>query len=222
MPSSIIKQISEILPETVHSVELPIELKKYFDLLLKTQSGLAFFSIMDKEKNITQTWRMLQDEISAYLSQLRKDGKYNGAYLTLLVNSSNQTDVLSLQRIAANPYVCRKIIVPSFESKSVSQIIENLPFFPLPNRIKAQISRPPIDPFIVSKNSGFSSDLVEKLLKRVSPNTIKEQLLSGNFDTPTFSTKADTPDKEVAVTNIDEKFYLRGVKINGFRNYGNS
>ncbi len=218
MASSLIDQVRHALPRGIEILSNPPEVG-HADLLVHTGAGFAFFRVVGPNEDLVVSWRTVQNEIARYLSRLSQKGAREGAYLALLVEG--QRDPVVLQRIAANPYVCRKVVVPSYQGLNVGEVVDELPFFPLPDRVQKTIRRPPVDPLIVASGTGLASTFVEHLLESRGPERLRTDLLAGLYD--------ELPDAIPAIArspvqgreaSASDRLFVRQVHLQGFRNYG--
>lgn len=222
MAGRLINRLRDTLVEGMTPLDMPEEMKQC-DLLVWTPAGYAFFRIIDPQQDIVASWRTAQDEIAVFLRRLsRKESQSSGVYLALLVEGERQADNVKIQRIAANPFVCRKIIIPGIDERNLEEKVWQLPFFPLPKHIQHSIRRLPADPSQVCRGTGLSEGFLEALLGRVGSERIKEELLKQSFDAPV----EDFIEKESVVPVIGrtmgeaERLKVRKIMLQSFRNYG--
>lgn len=217
MASNLIDRVRHALPRGAELLSNPPEVA-HADLLVHTGAGFAFFRVVHPQEDLVASWRTVQNEIARYLSRLSVDGHQEGAYLALLVEG--QRDPVQLQRIAANPYVCRKVVVPS-DGINVERVVDELPFFPLPDRVQTTIRRPPVNPLVVARGTGLTRTFVEHLLESRSAERIRGDLLAGVYDTlPEAIPAMARPPGAGREAAQGDRFYVRKLRLQGFRNYG--
>lgn len=217
MVSSLIDRVRHALPRGAELLSNPPEVA-HADLLVQTGAGFAFFRVVQPREDLVASWRTVQNEIARYLSRLSQDGHRQGAYLALLVEGPR--DPVVLQRIAANPYVCRKVVLPS-DSLNIEQMVDDLPFFPLPDRVQTTIRRPPVDPLVVARGTGITRFFVEHLLENRGAERIRTDLLAGTYNAvPEAVPAMARPTGPGREAGLADRLFVRKLHVQGFRNYG--
>lgn len=129
------------------------------------------------------TSKKVRDEWSRWqtnLFEMRKDpsvGERKDMYLLMVVEDENQVDAISLQSIADDTFVCRKIILKS-RGRTVPAILAELPLLQPISSIEASDE-------VVDVPSEFAGEgqLLNDLAKK-SASAILDGLITGKYGRP--------------------------------------
>ena len=144
------------------------------DLSLSTPCFQAFFKLVDRLDELEPIWRNVQESIARYKAQqklLPRD-----LYLTLLLlDSVGPSDLGLLRSIAADPMVCRKLVLLA-KPETFATAIESLPFIRL--GLGAARPAPGIqEVFAAFEGRGYPRALLEMFGERVGTDRLLTQIL---------------------------------------------
>ena len=221
MPERIIVDIEQAM-QRVHrdrfqALPCPDDVQ-HCDLFIHTDAGYAFFHVIKPHTDVIKSWHAIQDEIAAFLRRLSKEERPNeGAYLALLVEGPHNP--VTLQRIASNPFVCRKVVIPTAQTGSVEELVGRLPFLPLPESVLDAVQDPPADPLQIVRGTQLSAEFARALLLN-GVERVKDRLVQGEFFTEPGAEGAPDVHSVQSSATGGGRFALRRVKLKGFRNFG--
>lgn len=221
MSGSLIEALAERLPQGVKRVRPP-ETVPHCDLVVQTPVGFAFFRLIRPHENVVEKWREVQGEIARFLEDLSRQGERGRAFLTLLLEANsagNEEMQRTLQRIANNRFVCRKLIYDAVTERDPDDILRSLPFLPL--QVDRKLRDLPPSPLDLAKETTLGVPFAERLMGTQGMDAIAEALVKGELEP--ISERAETqsgPFSPAQAGNGTDRLVITAVTLRHFRNYG--
>ncbi len=151
------------------------------DALLSSRCLAVFFTVIKEDAGLGVSYKDAEEEIAKLVQETKAGSWPRDKHLVLIVPPGVQLDLSEVQRIKADPHVCRKFFC-FVDGQDLSRQLRNLPFWPAPILETPAVRLPGFDVLRALATEGFDEVLVQDIYRHTpGVDTMVQNILSNKY-----------------------------------------